>query len=106
MIHLHAAKETPKGWYVGPWNSNLPTPIGYANEGVAEKHYHAQTYEVYLVARGKSTAIVDDQEITLVAGDVLVVEPGEVHTFADSSKDYFHFVVHTPFVKGDKFFVE
>jgi hypothetical protein len=33
---------------------------------------------------------------------MLVVEPGEVHTFTESSPDYFHFVVQAPFVKGDK----
>ncbi len=38
----------------------------------------------------------------LGAGDVLVVEPGEVHTFESSSPDYLHFVIQTPFVAGDK----
>ena len=39
---------------------------------------------------------------SLGVGDVLVVEPGETHTFLDSSTDYLHFVVQTPFVPGDK----
>jgi quercetin dioxygenase-like cupin family protein len=38
----------------------------------------------------------------LQAGDVLVVEPGEAHTFLESSDDYFHFVVHSPGLAGDK----
>lgn len=42
------------------------------------------------------------QTITLKAGDMLVVEPGEPHTFIESSEDYLHFVIHTPFVPGDK----
>jgi len=42
------------------------------------------------------------QPVHLKAGDMLVVEPGEIHTFADSSTDYLHFVIHTPFVAGDK----
>jgi hypothetical protein len=33
---------------------------------------------------------------------MLVIEPGEVHTFVDSTEDYLHFVVHTPFVEEDK----
>jgi hypothetical protein len=33
---------------------------------------------------------------------VLVVEPGEVHTFTASSEDYLHFVVQAPFVAGDR----
>lgn len=38
----------------------------------------------------------------LQAGDLLLVEPGEAHTFVESSDDYLHFVVQAPFVAGDK----
>ena len=102
MIHLTRDPSQPKGWCVGPWNSNVPIPVGYANEGIDEKHYHTQMYEIYLVAQGQSTAIVNDEEITLQAGSILVVEPHEVHTFIQSSADYLHFVIHVPFVEGDK----
>jgi hypothetical protein len=30
----------------------------------------------------------------------VVLEPGELHTFLDSSPDYFHFVLHTPGLEG------
>jgi mannose-6-phosphate isomerase-like protein (cupin superfamily) len=102
MIHLDADRDQPKGWYVGPWDSNVPIPIGYANEGINEPHYHAQMHEVYLVARGESTVVVNDEMVTLRPGTILVVEPGEHHTFVASSADYFHFVIQTPYVKGDK----
>jgi quercetin dioxygenase-like cupin family protein len=58
--------------------------------------------EIYLVARGESTAVVDGQRIELAPGSMLVVEPAEAHTFVDSSDDYLHFVVQAPFVNGDK----
>ena len=58
--------------------------------------------QIYLVAKGESVAVVNDEELILVAGDVLIIEPGEVHTFVDSSADYLHFVIHTPVVPGDK----
>jgi quercetin dioxygenase-like cupin family protein len=45
---------------------------------------------------------IGNQTITLTAGDVIAVEPHEVHTFVASSLDYLHFVLHTPFVAGDK----
>lgn len=106
MIHLSSDEDKPKGWLVGPWNSDLPVPVGSANRGLNEKHYHARMHEVYLVARGQSTAVVNGQEVSLAAGDVLVVEPHEVQTFADSSEDYLHFVVHAPNVKSDKHLVE
>ncbi|MCA9925086.1 MAG: cupin domain-containing protein [Anaerolineales bacterium] len=102
MIHQSVDPDQPKGWFVGPWNSAVPTPIGYANEGIDLLHFHAQMFEVYLVARGTSTAVIDNRPITLKAGDMLVVEPSEVHTFTESSDDYLHFVIHTPFVPDDK----
>ena len=106
MIHQSIELDQPKGWFVGPWNSVVPTPVGYANEGIDELHVHQQMFEVYLVARGSSTAVIDNQSITLKAGDMLVVEPGEVHTFTENSADYLHFVIHTPFVPGDKIIVQ
>ncbi len=36
-----------KGWYVGPWNSDLPIAIGYANAGIDEPHAHTQITEIY-----------------------------------------------------------
>ena len=106
MIHATIDPTQPKGWFLGPWNSAVPIPIGYANQGINEKHYHAQMYEVYLVAMGSSHVQVDDQEIALTAGDMLVVAPNEVHTFLDSSPDYLHFVLQAPFVAHDKTCVE
>ena len=95
-------KQQSKGWFCGPWNSQVPVPIGYANEGIDLTHYHEQMCEVYLVAQGQSTIVVDGASVTLKQGDVIVVEPNEVHTFTHSSADYLHFVIHAPFVKGDK----
>lgn len=106
MIHRARDEGVPKGWFVGPWDSDLPVPVGYANEGVNERHYHARMYEVYLVAQGRCKAVVEGQEVALAAGELLVVEPGEVHTFVDSTEDYLHFVVQIPFVEGDKHLVD
>ena len=102
MIHKKPDTDKAKGWFIGPWDSSVPVPVGYANEGIKENHLHHRMYEIYLVAKGSSTAVVNNEEVVLQAGDMLVVEPGEVHTFTHSSDDYFHFVVHAPFVKGDK----
>ena len=94
-----------KGWFIGPWNSPVPIPVGYANAGINLTHYHAAMYEIYLVAKGTSTALVNGREVHLQPGDMLVVEPNEVHTFTESSPDYLHFVLQTPFVPGDKHLV-
>ncbi len=102
MKHAHLDASQAKGWFFGPWNSDLPVPVGYANQGIDEEHFHEQMFEVYLVAQGESTVVVDGQEIQLKQGDALVVEPNEIHTFVSSSEDYLHFVIHAPFVPGDK----
>jgi mannose-6-phosphate isomerase-like protein (cupin superfamily) len=90
-----------KGWYRDLLHCGLPL-IGFANQGVNEPHYHGKLYEVYLVARGSSTIVVEGTSLTLYAGDVIAIEPGETHTFIASTPDYFHFVLHCPPVAGDK----
>ncbi|MEZ4618339.1 MAG: cupin domain-containing protein [Caldilineaceae bacterium] len=102
MIHLTPTATDPKGWLAGPWNSAVPVAVGYANEGIDIRHYHTEMYEIYLVAQGESVALVGEERISLRAKDLLIVEPGEVHTFVESTSDYFHFVIQTPFMPGDK----
>jgi quercetin dioxygenase-like cupin family protein len=54
--------------------------------------------EVFLVAAGEVTAVVDRADVRLVAGDVLIVEPNEVRSLVASSDDFRCFVLH---VGGD-----
>jgi len=91
-----------KGWYAGPWNSNLVISVGYANAGIDEPHLHTKITEIYLIARGTSVVQVEAEKIVLSMGDMLVVEPGEAHTFLESSDDYLHFVIHTPGLAGEE----
>ena len=91
----HADFTVDKGWYAGQWESAAPIWIGYANKGIDEPHVHSQITEIYLVARGTAEIRIEQKTFALTAGDVLIVEPGEAHTFLASSPDYFHFVIHT-----------
>ena len=102
MIVGRATGGFGKDRLAGPWNSDVPVAVGFAHVGVDEPHAHDQMFEIYLVARGSSTAMVGAETVELRAGAVLVVEPGEVHKFTRSSDDYLHFVVQAPFVEGDK----
>lgn len=97
----HADLTAAKGWYAGLWNSELPIAIGYANAGIDEPHMHKQITEIYLVARGASQIRVELETLTLHAGDMIIIEPGEAHTFLSSSPDYFHVVLHVPALSGD-----
>lgn len=91
-----------KGWYLGPWNSSLSASVGYAHAAIDEPHLHLRTTEIYLIAQGEITAFVEQDVVRLTAGDVLVVEPGEAHTFRDSSSDYLHFVLLLPGLAGEE----
>lgn len=35
-----ADRAQAKGWYCGPWDSELEISLGYANQGVDEPHPH------------------------------------------------------------------
>ena len=102
MLHFNNDRKQSKGWFFGPWNSVVPVAVGYANESINEVHHHEHMFEIYLVAQGQGTIVINDTQLILRQGDVLVVEPGEIHTFVASSEDYLHFVIHSPFVQGDK----
>jgi mannose-6-phosphate isomerase-like protein (cupin superfamily) len=102
MRHERSGAE-PKGWLAGPWDGGgLAVAVGFANAGIDEPQVHERINELYLVARGRSLVRVEHETVELRAGDVLVVEQGEAHTFLESSDDYFHFVVHSPGLAGDK----
>ena len=97
-----ASQTAGKGWYAGPWNSDLAISVGYANEGIDQPHLHTEVNEIYLVARGTAEIRVEQETITLTPGDMIVLEPGEAHTFLSNSPDYFHFVIHTPGLSGER----
>jgi mannose-6-phosphate isomerase-like protein (cupin superfamily) len=91
-----------KGWFAGPWDSDLNVSVGFANAGVDEPHLHMRITEIYLVARGSSSIRVERETIELREGDALIIDTCEAHTFLGNSEDYLHFVVHTPGLAGDE----
>lgn len=102
VVMKRTVNTNGKGWFIGPWDSTIPVALGYADTGIDEPHAHDAMYEVYFIARGESSAVVAGHAVDLRDGDMLIVEPGESHTFVWSSDDYLHFVVQAPFVPGDK----
>jgi mannose-6-phosphate isomerase-like protein (cupin superfamily) len=62
---------------------------------------HTVVTEIYLIAQGTAQIRIEQVTVTLAAGDMLVLEPGEAHTFLSSSPDYLHFVIHTPGIAGE-----
>ena len=92
--------DRAKGWLCGPWDSELDISLGYANQGVDEPHLHRRMTEVYMMARGSAMVCVEGETFVLEQHQVLVIEPGEAHTFVSSSPDHFHFVIQTPGLQG------
>lgn len=90
-----------KGWYLGPWDSALSVSVGFAHQGVDEPHLHRRMTEIYLIARGSAEIRIEQVTVLLRANDVIVVEPGEAHTFLSSSPDHFHFVIQAPGLQGE-----
>jgi mannose-6-phosphate isomerase-like protein (cupin superfamily) len=86
--------DDPKGWLAGPWDGTAPVAIGYATAAIDEPHLHTTTTEVFLVVAGTARAVVGGAAVELRAGDVLIVDPGEAHTFVEASEDYRAFVLH------------
>jgi mannose-6-phosphate isomerase-like protein (cupin superfamily) len=97
-----ADKAQAKGWLCGAWDSDLEISLGYANQGVDEPHVHRQMTEIYFMARGTATMRVEQETYQLEQDTVIVVEPGEAHTFTSSSPDHFHFVIQTPGLYGER----
>jgi mannose-6-phosphate isomerase-like protein (cupin superfamily) len=91
-----------KGWYWGPWNSDLEISVGFANKGVDEPHYHRRMAEIYLIARGTAVMRVETETFSLSEGQAVVVEAGEAHTFISCSPDHFHFVLQVPGLEGEE----
>ena len=85
-----------KGWYLGPWNADLPIALGYATECIDDPHLHRRMTEIYAVTQDWAVERIEQETVRLDAGDVLVVAPGEAHTFLASSPSYLHVVLHVP----------
>ncbi len=100
-MHIErAASDVAKGWSIGPWNASVSISVGFANDGIDDPHFHRQITEIYMVARGTIEVRVEHQTARLSQNDVIVIEPGEAHTFLAASSDYFHFVVQSPGLQG------
>lgn len=107
---MHNAKysEMIKGWFVGNF-----TPTAYATDAceVAVKHYsagdqesahyHKIATEITMVLSGRIRMCNKVWE----AGDIIVLEPGEVTDF-EALTDAINVVVKTPGVLDDKYLIE
>lgn len=95
-MRVHRVSRTSaEGWWAGVWNSGLPIAVGYATVAIDDPHVHQRVTEIYLVAAGSSTLRIEKQSVKLEQGEMAIIDPGEAHTFTESSADYLHFVIHS-----------
>lgn len=96
-MHIErAVPHTETGWNIGPWDTSVSISVGFVDESLNDPHFHEEVTEIYMVAQGTVDLRVEQETVRLHQNDVVVIEPGEAHTFLAASPDYFHFVVRMP----------
>jgi quercetin dioxygenase-like cupin family protein len=91
-----------KKYYLGIDDSKVPVTIGYFEKARDRMHYHKETYETYLVAKGSLTLKTDKGEVILKEGDICCFYPGEHHAVITHTKDLKCFLVKYPRDLDDK----
>ncbi len=60
---------------------------------VVEDHYHKETYEFYHVIEGEVTFEINGEVTKLKQGDMMITEPGDVHSVRNESERLFRILV-------------
>lgn len=107
-MEVHKLSDMVKGWFVGSFE---PSVIKTGDVEVAVKsykkgdkedsHYHKVATEVTVIVSGR--VIMFGQEY--VAGDIIVVHPGDITAF-EALEDTVNCVVKLPGASNDKYLVE
>lgn len=63
-----------------------------AGAGVPFVHSHKQNEEIYLILSGKGQAVIDDETVTLAAGDCLRLSPAAKRQFSAAADEGMRFV--------------
>ncbi|MCK4327931.1 MAG: cupin domain-containing protein [Candidatus Diapherotrites archaeon] len=70
---------------------SVPQPVNLVQDvvipagGTVKAHAHRQTSEIFYVTRGTLKITVEGKEFGLVPGDIVLVDTGEEHAFANES---------------------
>ena len=56
-------------------------------------HYHRTSVEVYVVRRGMCELVVNGEQREMQPGDVLLMEPGDVHALTNRGEEGFELLV-------------
>tara|TARA_R110001599_G_scaffold62402_1_gene173753 strand:+ start:2375 stop:2701 length:327 start_codon:yes stop_codon:yes gene_type:complete len=101
-------KDMKGGWFIGDFEPSAYKTKGFEvcykehrKDEIWETHYHKIATEINLLITGKMII----QDITIAAGDIFVLKPGEI---ADPTflEDCSLIVVKTPSITNDKYEVK
>lgn len=91
-----------EGWHLA--ETGLPIQLGVKSGAspFGHGHLHRTMAEYFLLLQGELRLRVDDRELEMKAGDLVVVEPGETHAVTHASRDSLLLLLMPPPVKDDK----
>jgi mannose-6-phosphate isomerase-like protein (cupin superfamily) len=76
-----------------------------ANAGIGTRHrlhFHQKSWEYYVVLKGKKSLRIEDERVTLEAGEILEVPPQVRHTLRGRRAPYEGFTLRVPVELDDK----
>lgn len=104
-MHKYRLQEMIGGWFVGDFQptvertDQMEVAVKYYRSGESEaSHHHRIARELTVIAQGRVR--MSGQEY--LAGDIVVIEPGESTDFV-AVEDTITVVVKRPSVRGDKY---
>ena len=92
-------------WLLGIGDSVSPVEIGHFTEVIDRPHKHEKTHEYYMIIQGSMRLFVNGIENVLKKGDVVYIEPGEIHHAEPITKEIEGYLVKWPHLQEDKIYV-
>ena len=86
---------------------DFPTSAA-ANAGIGPRHqphYHQQSWEYYIVLQGAKTLQVEEELVTMEAGEILEVPPQVIHSLSNREAPYRGLTIRVPVTLDDKVIV-
>ena len=97
-VTMEGARDCRVRWLIGE-KDHAPNfamrQFEVAPGGHTPKHFHDYEHEVYVLA-GNGTLVDGDAERPLAAGDVVFVEPNDVHQFRNTGREPMRFLCLIP----------
>ncbi|MCX6803742.1 MAG: cupin domain-containing protein [Candidatus Diapherotrites archaeon] len=89
-------------WLLGVGESKSPVEIDYFAKAPDKQHSHKKINEYYIVTKGSFEILINEKRLSVKKGQVLFVEPGEVHGIIKTSPNLKCFLIKWPSIKDDK----